>query len=154
MSIRVEGLEKVIKNLNREVKKIGFRTKKGMIKAGLFIQREAQIKTPIDLGNLRASAFTTWNGGPIKAAENPSFKGEDGSRLSNEFTQVINEDTAKLSKDDTEPEVEVGFSAFYALFVHENLENAHTVGEAKFLQNAIQENTSRILKIITDEAKE
>lgn len=57
-------------------------------------------------------------------------------------------------KDPTDPEVvEVGFNAAYAIFVHEDLEAHHTNGEAKFLENAVKENSQRIVDIITSRAK-
>ena len=44
-------------------------------------------------------------------------------------------------------------SANHDIFVHENLEVSHKSGEAKFLQNAVEENKSEILQILTDELK-
>ena len=44
-------------------------------------------------------------------------------------------------------------SANHAVFVHEDLEVKHISGEAKFLQKAVEENKSEILKILTDELK-
>lgn len=49
--------------------------------------------------------------------------------------------------------VEVGFTAFYAVYVHENLDARHPVGEAKFLQNAVSANEGRILEIIQRRAR-
>ena len=54
----VSGLENVLKNLNSEVKKIQGRTFKGMRKAGLFLQGEAQEITPVEFSPLINSAFT------------------------------------------------------------------------------------------------
>ena len=45
-------------------------------------------------------------------------------------------------------------SANHAVFVHENLEVSHSSGEAKFLQNAVEENKSEIIRIFVDELKE
>lgn len=54
----VRGLERVIRNINAEVKKIEGRTTAGLLAAGLKVQAEAQRRTPVDTGNLRASAYT------------------------------------------------------------------------------------------------
>lgn len=40
-------------------------------------------------------------------------------------------------------------TAEYALWVHEILENEHTIGEPRFLENAFLENTDKILSIIS-----
>lgn len=49
--------------------------------------------------------------------------------------------------------VEVGFTADYAIYVHENEEAYHARGEAKFLEKALIENKSKILEIIQKKAK-
>jgi len=48
--------------------------------------------------------------------------------------------------------VEVGFQAAYAVYVHENLEARHPVGEAKYLQRAITENEDDIVRIVAHHA--
>lgn len=47
--------------------------------------------------------------------------------------------------------VQVGYTAEYALHVHEDLEANHTVGNAKFLENAEKETRSQRLDIIKKE---
>jgi len=47
-----------------------------------------------------------------------------------------------------EPAVEVGFTAAYAIYVHENLEAHHDNGEAKFLERSLNENRREILALI------
>lgn len=37
------------------------------------------------------------------------------------------------------PEVTVGYTASYAIFVHENLEARHTVGQAKYLEQPFRQ---------------
>jgi hypothetical protein len=49
--------------------------------------------------------------------------------------------------------VEVGFSAAYAIFVHENLEARHHVGQAKFLQTPLDTKRAQILAIIQERAR-
>lgn len=48
---------------------------------------------------------------------------------------------------------EVGNNTEYAAAVHENLESSHKTGEAKYLENAVTENASQILRIIANEAR-
>lgn len=49
--------------------------------------------------------------------------------------------------------VEVGYGAAYALYVHENLEAHHTVGEAKFLEHAVENKREEALAAIKARAK-
>lgn len=53
----------------------------------------------------------------------------------------------------TGPAIEIGTLADYSIYVHENLEARHTVGEAKFLEKAIKQNIDRIKQIIKDNVK-
>lgn len=52
-----------------------------------------------------------------------------------------------------EPAAAVAYQAAYAPFVHERVELNHPVGEAKFLEHAVDENTTRIIEIIRQEAQ-
>ena len=55
---RVEGLETVLANLNREINQIEGATRAGAMEAGLVVQRNAQQRAPVRTGNLKASAYT------------------------------------------------------------------------------------------------
>ena len=57
------------------------------------------------------------------------------------------------NRSEREPVVEVGCTANYAVYVHENLTARHTVGEAKFLENAVASLEGRILSIIRSGAR-
>lgn len=52
-----------------------------------------------------------------------------------------------------DPIAEVGCTAYYAGYVHENLEANFTVGQAKFLETAIKESRGEILSIIRKHAR-
>ncbi len=143
----VTGLTRTIANLNTQMLAIPKVTKAGLVQSGLLIQREAQLNCPIDMGNLRASAYTVWsNTGKMS---NPRFKDDTTSDV----------DTARMKMDHTlavaeqgmeamgKTKVSVGFSAYYALYVHENLEARHSNGTAKFLEKAVLDNTHKILTI-------
>lgn len=55
---KLKGLDKVLKNLNREIEGIKDRTDAGILAGGLIIQGDAQKRVPIEYGNLRGSAYT------------------------------------------------------------------------------------------------
>lgn len=52
----------------------------------------------------------------------------------------------------TGPVVEIGLTAAYAPYVHERMELRHRVGQAKFLETALQE--TPVIKILERAAKE
>ena len=58
--------------------------------------------------------------------------------------------TRKTPEDDKV--VEVGFSAAYALYVHENLEAHHTNGQAKFLETAADEKSGEVVEAVRSRA--
>lgn len=154
-SIRVLGVDEVLAQLHGEIRKIKFRSKKGLIKAGLIIQREAQQLCPVDTGNLKAGAFTIWGNVPPKKIPSPKFKGSDASDASMNHQEVISAELGGLRESGLfgrDTTVLVGFSAAYAIYVHENTAASHTSGESKFLQRAVNHNHATILKAVGDEA--
>lgn len=55
---KLKGLDKVLRNLNKQIGGLKDRSDAGLLAAGLIIQREAQKRVPIEYGNLRGSAYT------------------------------------------------------------------------------------------------
>ncbi len=113
IKLELLNTEKVLKNLNKEIKKIKGRSMAGLAAAALLVKGEAQKNTPVDTGNLKNSAYT------------------------------------KLNKE--REYAEVGYTAFYAPFVHE-IDKNYIVGSWKFLAKALYDNTKRILTIISNRA--
>lgn len=61
-------LADVIKRLNAEIAKLEKKTAAGLATAGLVIRRDAQEHVPVDIGNLKAGAYTdnyTTPSGPV-----------------------------------------------------------------------------------------
>lgn len=151
-AIRVTGLNQTLANLNKEMKKIRFKNKKGLIQAGMLVKRESQRIVPRDLSNLAASAFIVW--GPSAPATAGNFTGKEADRMEADHVGITNQEKMSLPAGDINPVVEVGFSAYYALYVHENMKARHNKGkEPKFLQSAIDRNQGQILKIVAGNVK-
>ena len=187
--IKWKGLDKVLRNLNAMTGKIHGKTRKGMTIVTLKIRRDAQILTPVDTGNLRASAYTIVGGGkkrvtPAMPKVNGAgsgiatkevglgrFKTRDksGARVAIEHQAVI-DSKKKIRKNIYGI---VGFTAHYALAVHERvnakgrrvrtgkkkvgnkrvtLKNAQ-IGQAKFLEESLLKNRKFILKTLKETAK-
>lgn len=167
------GLSTVINNLNIEIAKIQGRTLGGVLYAAELVRIEAMDKAPVVTGNLRASAFVAWGRGIENP--NPRFKTPPGKKgrgwvqkMKTQHADVTKEEKAKLSGANCT--ATVGFSAVYATRTHENPRSGKTggvsptgrkykpgtyatVGEWKFLENAIKDNVSRILDIIRKRAQ-
>jgi len=153
-AIRVEGLDDVLEDLNKDIAGIKTRTRKGMITAGLLIQRKAQLNVPVDFGNLRASAFTIWSQGGSVAAQ---FEGEDSASMSMEHARVVKNQVLGIKGNALfDLAVIVGFSAAYALYVHEDMTDGQTargtLRKPKFLEKAFVANKEAILFAIQNEA--
>jgi hypothetical protein len=59
----------------------------------------------------------------------------------------------ELSTKGAEPVAIIGYASNYAIYVHEGVEKHFNVGQAKFLETALKENTSKILEILRKNAK-
>lgn len=66
MSVKIKGLQQVVKNINKAVGVITEAGVDGVIQAGSLVRREGQIQTPVETGNLVAS----WYGPTIYKVNN------------------------------------------------------------------------------------
>lgn len=173
------GIDEVMRKLNKEVDKIKERTLKGLILAAIEIRRsmeDTSPKIPVDLGNLRASWFVVTGTGEGNESK-PSFKGKQASELAGDHSMVLGESKSFCKEFDI-PFLVMGFTANYAIFVHENVganfkgnvgKIKYTKGGkitastkkytrregagAKFFESALNRNHKRIVEIIKLNAK-
>lgn len=168
-SIHTKGLEQVMAGLDKALSSITNVTRRGVIAGGLFIQAEAQKRCPVDTGNLKNSAFTVWGETLPNMAK---FKGPKAVDLADEASTkiVASNQACKQTTIEKPIKVKVGFTAFYAIYVHEDLAVSHlksvketfkgpkvkvedgtflgNIGEAKFLEKAVLLNKGNIIRII------
>jgi len=117
--MRIAGTDRVIRNMHRQIAAIRTRTKAGLWEAALKIKADALPLTPIDIGNLRQSAYVEMLDGP------------------------------------SGPVAEIGYTAAYAVYVHERLELAHkSPTQAKFLEEALKRNAANVVTIIKQRAQQ
>jgi hypothetical protein len=121
------GQEKLMARLQVLDKEMTQKTAEALRKAGGEIIRVAIPKTPRKTGELRSRSF---NEGPL----------QEGSR----HIQVIGYE--KFAGDWDQDNA-------YAVAVHENLEARHDIGEAKYLEHAIEETEPYLLKYLAKEMK-
>ncbi len=113
--IKITGVSRVLSRLKKVSQDYEKDVPRKLGEGGLFVQREAQLLTPVKRGFLKANVETRNVGG----------SGFDA-------------------------DVAVMFFQDYAVYVHENMEAHHTVGEAKFLEKPAKEKRDEILKIIAN----
>lgn len=150
--ISKQNVDQVMANLNKQIKKIEGRTQAGITAAGQFVRAEAQKRCPVDTGNLRNSAYVVTPGGR-QIGGGPKFTGEMAEGLIAGHASAI-EEAARMAEEllGHEMYAEIGFTAAYAVFVHEIKKN-YTVGDWKYLERALYDNQDRILHIISSRAK-
>lgn len=151
------GFNKVLKNLHREVNKIHGRTMKGLIRAAIMVRRDMEKtspKIPVDIGNLRASFFIITSEGGVQQGENPAFEGDNASELAANHQTVL---TAALAEAQSYgyPVVIMGFSAEYAVWVHERVDAdfQREGAGAKYFETHLASNMDEMLKMIHKEAR-
>jgi len=133
VNVRVEGLEEAVRNLNEKLKGIEDATQAAFWEAGLKIMRATQLRlrASVITGNLRASGYVRCPQDQIRP---------DPDKLDTSKSEPIPGDALP------EVGVELGFTAMYALYAHENME-----GRApKFLESAIRDNEGLIVQIIKE----
>lgn len=115
---QVEGLKSLQQKLRAKRDAHMKAVRRGLLKAGLFLQRKSQQVVPIDTGALRNSAFTRAGG------------------------------------TETNPEVRVGYTQAYAIYVHERQDLRHAKGKsAKYLEGPARQYRQEIVDIVLGEVK-
>jgi hypothetical protein len=77
--VKLEGVEKVQRNLNREINKIRGRTRKGLLKAAIYLRRrmdEVSPMIPVDTNHMRGSWFIEPFGSEVNPALRLGFTAE------------------------------------------------------------------------------
>ena len=171
-NVGIKGMDVVLANLNREIAKIEARSSIGLIESAILIRQDMDKispKIPIDFGNLRASWFTVTShgfGAGSQGGTGMPFKGPDAGKLAAERAQAISEGRG-IVQGVKGLAILMGFSANYALFVHENVEADFTSSRkrkgkiitrrsgagAKFFEAALNRNKNKILQIIGNNAR-
>lgn len=122
------GDEQLLANLEVKQAEMNDKTANALRKAGGEIIRVAVEKTPLRIGELRGRSF---NEGPLKYKDI--------------YIQVFG-----YEKHNGEWETHENNKP-YAVYVHENLEAYHPIGEAKFLEHAMQETSAKLIKYLQRE---
>lgn len=156
----VDGLAKVVANLNREVAGIEGRTLKGMVRGAIVVIRGTEKVpplTPLDTGNLRASRFVVTSKGGTPMGNTPTFVDSESvsaGRLIADHTSALTKATGD-ARSKRGPTVVLGYTAYYAPIVHEMMgaRFQRPGAGAKWLEASLRRNRPKILESIREEAK-
>lgn len=164
----LKGLQNVVNNLNKEIKKIEGVTIQGLIKASIIIRKDMDRTTPmipVDWGNLRASWIVVAKG--EETNNEATFKGETpyekkkAAQMAVDHKTILSQAKGEVSLYN-KPAVIMGFTANYAEYVHELGETVRPGVEinwskkgsgARFFQSALERNRDKILETIAKEAR-
>ncbi len=158
-------LNDILMELDKEIKNLKKANAKGLVHAAYHIRRETESvypATPVDLGNLRASWFTVSSYGGIEPDPlglSGTFKNRIGkkmqfkaSELKAQHKAIVGAAQAEARSKRGEPLVIFGYTANYALYVHEGIgfeftERTPPAGY-QWLQRAMERNKKEIVKIV------
>ena len=144
----LQGLSEVLKNLNKAIEKQRLDTKEGLTEAALVVKADSVRITPIDLSNLRGSAYIMVTD---EQADNqsPKFTGEEAGKMSAQHSQVLAASRGIVNNGENRFNAIVGYSAFYAWWVHEMPATFNfNSGQNQFLLKTLLKNKQRIQKIL------
>jgi len=124
--VTIKGFDKVLTRLNAEIVAIENRSMKGMIMGASIVKKDMEKTpplTPRDYGNLRSSFFIV-TPKSIPSGSTPMFKGEVAGKMRTDHTSTISEVRGMVKAASSIGKIKMlmlGYSASYALFVHELL---------------------------------
>ncbi len=161
--VTVTGLEKVISNMNKEVIKMRGKTFAGLIDAAIIVKRDVDKgnpKTPVKDRNLQHSLFITTATMTDKGGR--GFSGDDSGKLTTEHSQTT-EEAKTFVQQQRQPTLIMGYTAFYAVAVHEMGYGPKTAGKtikwsrpgsgAKWFEMSLNRNRGAILATIAKHSK-
>lgn len=167
-STGIPSFEPIVRNLQLAISKIEVASERGLVNAVAHIRvktEEETPSTPVDLGNLRASWFCASTKGGIE--KDPV--GLSGSFKNNKLRHIPAAQfklwhTAALAEAIITTKIYLhgsmvmfGYSANYAMWVHENIgatfKRLEPPAGPKWFENALDRNHDKMLKIIRETSK-
>lgn len=134
----VEGIDKVLRNINRQIARMKEVTVEGVEDVGLDLLGKAVRDAPVDTGDLRGSGTAAFGDNVIA----------EGTK---EGSVIVTGRAGRSAK----PEVTVGFSVPYAHRQHEDLEYHHPRGgKAKYLEDPLKQNAKQYVRHIAEKVRE
>lgn len=169
----LEGVDRVMSEINRRVNKfVNYGSLSGILKAIALVRRDmdkSYPKIPIDYGNLRASFFVVSSSGKIAVGggKEHSATGASGKFVGPKAAQIASDHVTTLSemqplvkglsKSFGGPFAAFGFSANYAMWVHEMWDpgihwKRPQSGPGYFVAH-LEKNKDKMFQVIRDNSK-
>lgn len=150
-----KSTKNIINNIGRAIATIEKKTYAELVQIGFDIQGDAMDLTPVATGNLRASAYTIFEG------STPTAGCGIDSETAQLFSAAVQKGKSRISSMRANRKVViVGFSANYAIYIHGNpnagksgAKGSSTDGTWLFFLKALHKNKGKILKRIATKGK-
>jgi len=126
------GVSNLLENLNKEIRQIKGRGKKGLRRAAIMVEKDSQQLCPVLTGNLKGSSYT-------KMIDEAPPKVEVGYTAV--YAPIVHENP------------NTGQTPRHKAFNKKGKKIASTVGQWKFLEKALKDNRTRIIEVIVEEAR-
>lgn len=142
--IKITGIKGVLSKITNTKGKLNQSISRGLVKGGLFLQRESQKIVPVDTGNLRSSAFTrklTWD--HVKVGYTASYAAFVHENLNAVHGQAFNVKHADKIARNTERHAGKPTGTWSRRGQNQ---------QAKFLETPARTKRTEILRIVANEA--
>lgn len=148
---KLTGFDKAHARLRHETGKMKNASLKGLRLAAMHIRKDMEVTPPlipVDENNLRSSWFIVSAQGAV--VPGGKFSGADSGKMQSDHSMVVAQAQA-IAATENKPVVVMGFSANYALFVHESIGKTfqRPGAGAQFFAAALNRNKDAILKILS-----
>ena len=147
--VKISGLPTVLRNLRKSGDRIARGVERGLIKGGIFLQKESQKIVPKQIGNLHGTAFTRNQGG----------SGVDADIIvgyTSEYAVFVHEDLTKAHGREFNvkhaEEIEAATGTFQGT-AEGGMFPRGEEQQAKFLEKPAREKRSKIIRIVANEAR-
>jgi len=143
----MHNIKGTIFNMQREFEEIKNRTPRGLVEAAMLIRGNAQDRCPVDTGNLKASAYVVWKKGYKRTGRWSKRKSKydgrpkDLGRLKRDHAKITADHEKLVSWGD----VVIGFSAWYAMYVHQGTQKQRA---RPFLRKAMRDKRQEAIEIV------
>lgn len=151
--IKIEGIDTVMKNVERALSDMTLMGEKGLMQISTLIKKSMDTTPPvipIEKGNLNKSWFAVTTNQSKEGSG--GFTGKYAGELSSMHNAEVNIAKAYTKAKGTKgASLVMGFSAFYAIYVHESREGIKWTRPGsgpKFFQAALERNEKAMINIL------
>lgn len=141
ISFEFEGVEDVVRAGLGVGQKVTDGLAPALYKEGEELRTDSLPLVPVDTGALRGTAFVSLIEGENEVSVVVGYGGPAGAGVAVSSESKVSTKTGKtiVTRKDSSGKKLASYDVGYAVFVHENLEAHHEVGQAKYLEQPYNE---------------